>query len=58
MLRDIAVEQLQVEKVQNREDEFIREVLSDFWICCVSREASILINSSAASGFSRMTPMN
>ncbi len=50
MLRDIAVEQLQVEKVQNREDEFIREVLSDFWICCVSREASILGRKEVLSG--------
>jgi pyruvate/2-oxoglutarate/acetoin dehydrogenase E1 component/TPP-dependent pyruvate/acetoin dehydrogenase alpha subunit len=50
MLRDIAVEQLQVEKVQNCEDEFIREVLSDFWICCVSREASILGRKEVLSG--------
>ncbi len=50
MLRDIAVEQLHIEKVQNREDEFIREVLSDFWICCVSREASILGRKEVLSG--------
>ena len=50
MLRDIAVEQLQQEKVQHRDDEFIREVLSDFWICCVSREASILGRKEVLSG--------
>ena len=50
MLRAIAVEQLQQEKVQNRENEFIREVLSDFWICCVSREASILGRKEVLSG--------
>ncbi len=42
MLREIAAEQLRLQKIQNQEDEFVREVLSDFWICCVSREASIL----------------
>ncbi len=42
MLRDVAVEQLNYQKIRNREDEFMREVLSDFWICCVSREASII----------------
>ena len=42
MLREIAAEQLKLQKIQNQEDEFVREVLSDFWICCVSREASIL----------------
>jgi len=42
MLREIAAEQLKLQKIQNHEDEFVREVLSDFWICCVSREASII----------------
>lgn len=42
MLKDVALEQIQTQKVEKREDAFVREVLSDFWICCVSREASIL----------------
>lgn len=42
MLREIAIEQLQLRDVQQPEAEFVREVISDFWICCVSREASIL----------------
>jgi TPP-dependent pyruvate/acetoin dehydrogenase alpha subunit len=50
MLRDIAVEQLKLQKVKNREDEFVREVLADFWICCVSREASILGRKEVLSG--------
>jgi pyruvate/2-oxoglutarate/acetoin dehydrogenase E1 component/TPP-dependent pyruvate/acetoin dehydrogenase alpha subunit len=50
MLRDIAAEQLKLHKIQNQEDEFIREVLSDFWICCVSREASILGRKEVLSG--------
>ena len=50
MLRDIAVAQLKVQKIQNQEDAFIREVLSDFWICCVSREASILGRKEVLSG--------
>jgi TPP-dependent pyruvate/acetoin dehydrogenase alpha subunit len=50
MLRDIAAEQLKLQKIQNQEDVFIREVLSDFWICCVSREASILGRKEVLSG--------
>lgn len=50
MLRDIAVEQLKLHKIQNQDDEFVREVLSDFWICCVSREASILGRKEVLSG--------
>jgi TPP-dependent pyruvate/acetoin dehydrogenase alpha subunit len=42
MLRDIAVEQLKQYKTKSAEDAFIQEVLTDFWICCVSREASLL----------------
>lgn len=50
MLRDIAVEQLKLQQIRNQEDEFMREVLSDFWICCVSREASILGRKEVLSG--------
>ena len=50
MLRDIAVDQLKLHKIRNQEDEFIREVLSDFWICCVSREASIIGRKEVLSG--------
>jgi hypothetical protein len=42
MLRDIAVEQLKQYKTKSADDAFIQEVLTDFWICCVSREASLL----------------
>ena len=50
MLRDIAAEQLRLQKIKRQEDVFIREVLSDFWICCVSREASILGRKEVLSG--------
>ncbi|MDQ3016618.1 MAG: thiamine pyrophosphate-dependent enzyme, partial [Bacteroidota bacterium] len=50
MLRDIAAEQLSQYKSKNEEDAFVREVLSDFWICCVSREASILGRKEVLSG--------
>lgn len=50
MLRDIAAEQLKVQKIKNRDDKFMREVLSDFWICCVSREASIIGRKEVLSG--------
>jgi pyruvate/2-oxoglutarate/acetoin dehydrogenase E1 component/TPP-dependent pyruvate/acetoin dehydrogenase alpha subunit len=50
MLRDIAVEQLKLQNIKNQEDAFVREVLSDFWICCVSREASILGRKEVLSG--------
>src|SRR5688572_11453191 len=50
MLRDIAAEQLKLQKIKNQEDVFVREVLSDFWICCVSREASILGRKEVLSG--------
>src|SRR5688572_8427048 len=50
MLRDIALEQLHLEDIQKKEDEFIREVITDYWICCVSREASILGRKEVLSG--------
>ena len=50
MLRDIAAEQLKRYKTKREEDVFIREVLSDFWICCVSREASLLGRKEVLSG--------
>ncbi len=50
MLRDIAVEQLKQYKTRSPEDAFIQEVLADFWICCVSREASLLGRKEVLSG--------
>jgi TPP-dependent pyruvate/acetoin dehydrogenase alpha subunit len=50
MLRDIAIEQLNLAAGSKKEDEFIREVISDYWICCVSREASILGRKEVLSG--------
>ncbi|HUR30079.1 MAG TPA: thiamine pyrophosphate-dependent enzyme [Saprospiraceae bacterium] len=50
MLRDIAAEQLKQYKTKKDEDAFIQEVLSDFWICCVSREASLLGRKEVLSG--------
>lgn len=50
MLRDIAAEQIKQYKTRKEEDLFIREVLSDFWICCVSREASLLGRKEVLSG--------
>src|SRR5687767_3143884 len=50
MLRDIAAEQLKQYKTKREEDAFIQEVLSDFWICCVSREASLLGRKEVLSG--------
>lgn len=50
MIRDTAFEQLKKQKIKNREDAFIREVLSDYWICCVSREASILARKEVLGG--------
>lgn len=50
MLREIAAEQLKNFKAKSEEDKFIREVLSDFWICCVSREASIIGRKEVLSG--------
>jgi pyruvate/2-oxoglutarate/acetoin dehydrogenase E1 component/TPP-dependent pyruvate/acetoin dehydrogenase alpha subunit len=50
MLRDIALEQLQLQDVKKTEDEFVREVITDYWICCVSREASILGRKEVLSG--------
>ncbi len=50
MLRNVAVEQLKLQKIKNRDDKFMREVLSDFWICCVSREASIIGRKEVLSG--------
>jgi len=50
MLRDIAAEQLKQYKTRKDEDAFIQEVLSDFWICCVSREASLLGRKEVLSG--------
>lgn len=42
MLRDIAVEHLNMHAIRHPEEAFVREVLTDYWICCVSREASML----------------
>lgn len=50
MLKDIAAEQIKQYKTKREEDAFIREVLSDFWICCVSREASLLGRKEVLSG--------
>lgn len=50
MLREIAAEQLKSQNIHNDENAFVREVLSDFWICCVSREASILGRKEVLSG--------
>jgi len=50
MLRDIAITQLNLQEVARKEDAFINEVISDFWICCVSREASILGRKEVLSG--------
>jgi TPP-dependent pyruvate/acetoin dehydrogenase alpha subunit len=50
MLREIALTQLNLQDVKKQEDEFVREVISDFWICCVSREASILGRKEVLSG--------
>lgn len=50
MLRDIAAEQLKQYSSKKEADAFIREVLSDYWICCVSREASLLGRKEVLSG--------
>jgi pyruvate/2-oxoglutarate/acetoin dehydrogenase E1 component/TPP-dependent pyruvate/acetoin dehydrogenase alpha subunit len=50
MLREIAAEQLKSQNIHHDENAFVREVLSDFWICCVSREASILGRKEVLSG--------
>ena len=50
MLREIAAEQLKSQNIHHEENAFVREVLSDFWICCVSREASILGRKEVLSG--------
>jgi pyruvate/2-oxoglutarate/acetoin dehydrogenase E1 component len=50
MLRDVAAEQLKQYKTKSPEDSFVQEVLSDFWICCVSREASLLGRKEVLSG--------
>ena len=50
MLRDVAAEQLKSYSTKSEQDSFIREVLSDFWICCVSREASLLGRKEVLSG--------
>ncbi len=50
MLRDIAAEQLKQYKTKSTEDAFTQEVLSDFWICCVSREVSLLGRKEVLSG--------
>lgn len=34
----------------SKEDPFIKEVLHDFWICCVSRQAAILVRREVLSG--------
>ncbi len=50
MLRDIAAEQISQYESSIEEDAFVKEVLSDYWICCVSREASILGRKEVLSG--------
>ncbi|MEP6646353.1 MAG: thiamine pyrophosphate-dependent enzyme [Saprospiraceae bacterium] len=50
MLREIASEQLKKYKTDQASDAFVQEVLSDFWICCVSREASLLGRKEVLSG--------
>ncbi len=50
MLRDIATEQLKQYKTKSEANAFIQEVMSDFWICCVSREASLLGRKEVLSG--------
>ncbi len=50
MLRDIAVEHLNMHHIRHPEDEFVREVLTDYWICCVSREASLLARKEVLGG--------
>ncbi len=50
MLRDIAVEQLKQYKTKSEANAFIQEVMSDFWICSVSREASLLGRKEVLSG--------
>ena len=36
--------------VNKEEEAFIREVLKDFWTCCVSREASLLARKEVLTG--------
>lgn len=50
MLRDIAAGQISQYESKIEEDAFVKEVLSDYWICCVSREASILGRKEVLSG--------
>lgn len=50
MLRDIAAEHLKQYQTKQEENSFVQEVLSDFWICCVSREASLLGRKEVLSG--------
>lgn len=50
MLRDVAIDQLQLSSSSTMEDQFIRDVITDFWICCVSREASLLARKEVLSG--------
>ncbi|MEO6132324.1 MAG: thiamine pyrophosphate-dependent enzyme [Saprospiraceae bacterium] len=50
MLREVATEQLKPYKTDLSSDAFVQEVLTDFWICCVSREASLLGRKEVLSG--------
>ncbi len=50
MLKAVAAEQLKLGASNGAQSEFIQEVLTDFWICCVSREASILGRKEVLSG--------
>ncbi len=50
MLRDIAADHINQYESSLEEDVFVKEVLSDYWICCVSREASILGRKEVLSG--------
>jgi len=50
MLREIAAEHLKLHDIRHAEDAFVREVLTDYWICCVSREASQLARKEVLGG--------
>src|SRR5690625_7626187 len=38
----------------SKEDPFIKEVLHDFWICCVSRQAAILVRREVLGGKAKL----
>ena len=39
-----------VEKSQQKDNTFVKEVLKDFWTCCISREASLLARREVLTG--------